>query len=320
MTVNLPGRRPPADVPEDLPPGSAAVREVLAAAAAPAHDDELTGLATALDAFTRSRTDSRRKRMISTLAKLLAVKTLAATGTAAAAGGVALAAATGSLPAPLQSAAHNLVGAPAVHAAATGTTDTQATPEPAETPSGDVTPSPDASPTPDASTTPEATPTPDGESSAVAGAHPDLDGLCHAYSAGVSHARGKALSNPAFAALVNAAGGLDNVTVYCNTRTAATEQDSPDASSPEASQPAQPPAEHPTGESESHRNGAPGSEPGDSSAHKPTSEAPEAPDAPKAQPGAGSPTHATGNRSDHGSGGSDGGSDGGSGHGAGHDS
>jgi hypothetical protein len=44
---------------------------------------------------------------------------------------------------------------------------------------------------------------------------PSLVGLCTAYLAGVAENPGRALDNPAFTALITAAGGKDNVIAYC---------------------------------------------------------------------------------------------------------
>ena len=65
--------------------------------------------------------------------------------------------------------------------------------------------------------------------SAVSGAHgrpqgkpsPNLNGLCHAWLAGAGSRHGKARSNPAFTALITAAGGSASVDGYCMTVVAA---------------------------------------------------------------------------------------------------
>ena len=46
---------------------------------------------------------------------------------------------------------------------------------------------------------------------------PSLIGLCRAFAAGAGDNPGKALDNPAFTALLTAAGGRDKVTAYCTT-------------------------------------------------------------------------------------------------------
>jgi hypothetical protein len=45
--------------------------------------------------------------------------------------------------------------------------------------------------------------------------NPSLVGLCHAYQAGAGSHQTRVLHNPAFTVLVNAAGGADNLAVYC---------------------------------------------------------------------------------------------------------
>lgn len=44
---------------------------------------------------------------------------------------------------------------------------------------------------------------------------PSLIGLCHAVQAGATSNPGKAIENPAFSVLVDAAGGRDKVAAYC---------------------------------------------------------------------------------------------------------
>ena len=46
---------------------------------------------------------------------------------------------------------------------------------------------------------------------------PSMHGLCHAYTSGAGSRHGKNLDNPAFTALINAAGGKGNVSSYCAT-------------------------------------------------------------------------------------------------------
>lgn len=174
----LRGGRPPG-----APAGTGPVAGVLAAAAAPARDRELTGEAKAVAAFhvARLRPATRTRRPALSVTKLLAVKAaLALAGVAG--GGVALAAATGHLhpDAGGGPSSAGLVGASATSAVAT---PAQARP----TPAGHHAPSPS----------------------------PSLRGLCQAYTAGVGNNPGKALENPAFTALIRAAGGRGNVAAYC---------------------------------------------------------------------------------------------------------
>ncbi|MFI7550397.1 hypothetical protein ACIBQ2_11660 [Micromonospora sediminimaris] len=115
-----------------------------------------------------------------TLAKLLTVKAatvIAATGL----GGVALAAGTGALPNPLVDP--------------TTRPTTQAPAAPTVTPSLPVGPA--------------------DRAGASNGPSPSLTGLCQAYAAGAATNPGKASENPAFAELVEAAGGAGQVDEYC---------------------------------------------------------------------------------------------------------
>lgn len=113
------------------------------------------------------------------LAKLATLKVGATVLAVAATGGVALAAANGTLPNPLTEASAK----PSAHA--TGA------------PAGDKGKGSPA----------EAKGTPS----------PNLVGLCRAFKAGVAESQGKALDNPAFTVLITAAGGKDGVTGYCDT-------------------------------------------------------------------------------------------------------
>jgi hypothetical protein len=156
-----------------------ALASLLAFAAAPQAGRELAGEAEAVTAFRRAHLgpapQPRRPSMSAT--KLLVAKAvIAAVGVSG--GGVALAAATGHLPA-------NLAGKPAAAssaAAAASSAGGKSTSHPAD---------PAASPS------------------------PSLRGLCQAYTARVSQSPGKALDSPAFTALITAAGGKDNVTAFC---------------------------------------------------------------------------------------------------------
>lgn len=115
------------------------------------------------------------------LAKLLTVKAAVAAAAVTAAGGAALAA-TGTIPNPISGlgSAPPADPPPATHAAPT----TGAT--------GDASPSP-----------------------SPAGPSPSLEGLCVAYLAGAADDGGEVLDNPAFRALVDAAGGAEKVDEYC---------------------------------------------------------------------------------------------------------
>lgn len=195
------------------------VARLLADASAPAKPHELEGLSAAVAAFSARRPGLRRSPVKSVLAKLLAAKVLASGVAAAGVGGIALAAATGSLPAPAQNAAHDLVGAPAAGSQAEGVRQ-------------------DGNHRPDASATPDASPS------------PSLVGLCRAYGAGVADANGKALDNPAFTVLITAAGGKDGVPAYCATLLASAPGGKPTALPTQAQR--HKPTAHPTGKPTSH--------------------------------------------------------------------
>ena len=79
-------------------------------------------------------------------------------------------------------------------------------------------------------------PAPDHSNGSNATPSPSLVGLCTAYRAGAGENHGKALENPAFGALVTAAGGPENVDSYC-TKLGVTEPGPGSAS----------PTDHPTG-------------------------------------------------------------------------
>jgi hypothetical protein len=182
--------------------------QIIAAARGPATSDELAGEAAAMVRFQAARLDPAaahgvtvRKRMSD---KLLAAKMgIAAALAAAATGGVALAA-----------AAHTQTE-PAHHALPASTS--------VAAPSHDGTPTPRATkpavpPPPSHAAAASAAPTAPGG----AGSHPSaspspsLHGLCIAYLAN-EITGGKRMDNPAFGALVAAAGGKDKVTTYCLT-------------------------------------------------------------------------------------------------------
>jgi hypothetical protein len=184
--------------------------QIIAAARGPATSDELAGEAAAMIRFQASRLDPAaaqgvtvRKRMSD---KLLAAKVgIAAALAAAATGGVALAA-----------AAHTQTE-PAHHALPASTS--------VAAPSHDGTPTPRATkaavpppPPPSHAAAASAAPTAPGG----AGSHPSaspspsLRGLCIAYLAN-EITGGKRMDNPAFGALVTAAGGKNKITIYCLT-------------------------------------------------------------------------------------------------------
>ncbi|SCL39049.1 hypothetical protein GA0070624_6431 [Micromonospora rhizosphaerae] len=113
------------------------------------------------------------------LAKLLTLKAGATVLAVAATGGVALAAANGTLPNPLS--------------------------EPSAKPSAHATGKPS-----------DAGDKGNGPAGAKGTPSPNLVGLCRAYRAGVADSQGKALENPAFTVLITTAGGKDKVAAYCD--------------------------------------------------------------------------------------------------------
>ena len=182
--------------------------QIIAAARGPADSHELAGESAALIQFQAARLEpvaapapTVRKRMSE---KLLAAKVgIAAALAAAATGGVALAA-----------AAHTQTES--THPAPPVSTSVAA-------PSRDGTPTPKATkpaaaPASSHAAAVSAEPTPPGAagSHASASPSPSLRGLCVAYLAN-GIAGGKRIDNPAFSALVTAAGGKDKVITYCVT-------------------------------------------------------------------------------------------------------
>jgi len=160
----------------------------------PAVPSELAGREGYLATFAAAQTlrtappQSRRKSMLATL---LATKTLVAGCALVTVAGTAAAAYTGSLPTPLQDAAHHSVGAPASHVTHS------ASPDPAR-PSGAATAS--------------ATPKPSAIKG-TAGPKPTLGevrGLCHAFDKGGLGPKSKARR-----ALSEAAGGPSHIPAFC---------------------------------------------------------------------------------------------------------
>ncbi|MEU7875173.1 PT domain-containing protein [Dactylosporangium sp. NPDC049140] len=202
---------------------------VLAASAGPAQPAELIGRRQAVAGFRTAQLHpappQRRQSVIKTaLVKLLTVKAATVAVLAVGAGGVALAATTGALPNPLNSHANP--------AASAGDSHLSARPSASEHGPGNANPS------------------------------PSLVGLCHAYTAGAGAEHGKALENPAFGALITAAGGKDKVDAYCAKLLA--------TSASESARPGGQPSEHPTGAPTNHPTGAPTSAPTNHSTGRPS--------------------------------------------------
>jgi len=202
-------------MPASPPADGDVLASLLVAAAAPPHDRELAGEAEAAAAFRQAHLSPapqpRRPSMSAT--KLLAVKAvLAAMGITG--GGVALAAATGHLPS-------QPGGTPAAAGSAQAPASATATPSASGTPAS----GPAASPS------------------------PSLRGLCQAYTAGAGHNPGKAPGNPAFTALITAAGGKDKVAAFCTSLLAAKpgHTPTPHPAGKPSSLPSQAQTAHPTG-------------------------------------------------------------------------
>ena len=243
--------REPENLLEGALPADSPLGRLLADAAAPAQQHELEGLSAALNAFRASRPTPRRSPVKTLLASMLAAKGIAAAAVAASIGGLALAAATGSLPPAAQNAAHDLVRAPAA------SSQPVAVDSKADTAS---------------------------QSAASATPSPSLVGLCRAYSAGVATSNGKALDNPAFTALITAAGSEDAVPTYCTTVLATEGGGKPTAlptqaqghkpstvpTGPPATHPTGPPATHPTGPPATHPTGPPATHPTGPPTDRPT--------------------------------------------------
>jgi len=138
-------------------------------------------------------------------------------------GGVALAAATGHLPA-------NLTGKPAAASSAAAATHMpsargQSATHPASSPS------------------------------------PSLRGLCQAYTAHAGRNTGKALDSPAFTALITAAGGKDSVTSFCASLLATHPGKAPTSHPAVKAHPTPANTKHPTGKPTAVRTSAPPGQP-----------------------------------------------------------
>jgi hypothetical protein len=233
--------------------GRTGVHRVLAAASARGIARELAGESTAVGQFRAAHlhpvNPARRRSVLKTAAaKLLAAKVVVGAAVAAAAtGGVAVAAATNHASGP---ANHDT--RPAVAASGTHTTGTPSA-EPGR---------PSPLPTPTSMGRPSGAHPSSATSHAAQGSpSPSLVGLCTAYQVGVADNPGRALDNPAFTALITAAGGKDNVTAYC-TAILPSRHPSGTPSHPTASpssHPTEPPSTHPG--ASTHPTGPPSAPP-----------------------------------------------------------
>lgn len=152
------------------------------------------------------------------LTKLVTVKAAAVAIGAMAAGGVAFAAATGNLPSQ---------DSPVVPATTSGSTTA-----PGENPDKNLPNKPDNSLKPGSDKS-------DKDNNAN-NPSPSLHGLCQAYSAGPAAEHGKRLENPAFGALIDAAGGRDKVPGFCATVQQPNEQKTNEHKPTEPGKPTQP--------------------------------------------------------------------------------
>lgn len=188
-------QRPPRvdrDTAEQLLAGPGPVASVLRVAAAPAHADELAGEEAAVAAFRAAEVDTpaaRPSALRTVLARVVTVKA-----------GIVLAAAAST----------------GIVLAATGGVLTPWSTTPDSPPPVTTTSRPATTTAPPVTTTPPPAPnTPDtgvtGGGRPRATPDPSIVGLCRAYAA---HGRGK-LDNPAFRALVEAAGGRKAVPGFC---------------------------------------------------------------------------------------------------------
>jgi hypothetical protein len=166
--------------------------------------------------------------LASLLAKSIVVKAALATA-ALSVTGAAVAAGTGTLPAPVQQIAHEYAGAPAPDEASP-TPSTEPTTEPSEQPTAEPTGEPTTEPTEEPTAGPSKAPGgPDASG-------PAGFGLCRAY---LTH--GRKNGDPAWQALVTAAGGADKVAAYCQgvvTAKKTTEPEHPKAKPTPGSKPA----------------------------------------------------------------------------------
>jgi hypothetical protein len=243
------------------PAGTDPLSRLLSSAAAPAADVNLEAETRALAAFRAQGANPaiahrRRSLVKSALAKLVAARLITLTAVAGAAtGGLALAAATGTLPPSIQNFAHNTVNAPADHG------------KHGPVPSGTGSSTGSAAVTEATVAAPSLGSSPSASHSAASTPSPSLRGLCTAYLAGATSNPGKAASNPAFTALITAAGGVENVAAFC-----AALIPTPSASSTgvSSSHPGNAPSTHPNGAPSTHPTGAPSTHPGGGNTTHPT--------------------------------------------------
>ena len=192
--------------PADAPPGYAAVATVLQAAAAPPRPAELDGEDAARAAFRRVGAAPRRGHP-ARVAVLVAAGVLCLGGVAAAA--------TGTLPRPVQSAAHDAFGSVGVSVPAPPPATRSTTPAPVPHLPVTTTPPPRVvhplpphpTPTPPPTMPRRTPPTHTGSTLAAL--------LCRAAASGGLTPHGSVAEQRAYATLVQLAGGAANIPSYC---------------------------------------------------------------------------------------------------------
>jgi hypothetical protein len=210
----------------DLMTDHRALASLLSAATSQASGRELAGEDDAVLAFRYAHLGPapRSRRSSMSVTKLLAVKALiAAVGLTG--GGVALAAATGHMPSVTGSS--SAAAGSAANATASHSAGGQSASHPTASPS------------------------------------PSLRGLCQAYTAHAADNPGKALDNPAFTALITAAGGKASVSGFCANMLAAKPGNAPTAHSTgkPSSMPTTANTTHPSGKPTAHPSGKPTQQP-----------------------------------------------------------
>jgi hypothetical protein len=146
--------------------------------------------------------------------KLLTVKAAAVVALAAA-GGVAVAATTGTLPTTLTGSEHSTSGVSAASSHQAGRPSARpSASEKGKGRDGDKDGNQNGN-------NQNGDQNGNGPEGANGSPSPSLVGLCHAVDAGNKDDHGKALENPAFTALITAAGGKDKVDAFCATLLAA---------------------------------------------------------------------------------------------------
>jgi hypothetical protein len=164
---------------------------------------------------------------------------------------------TGSLPGPLQDAAHSVVSGPGDDQGSTEAGD-----DPTDQPSDEATDEPTGQPTDDPTGEPTGTPTdspseaPPGSPTSAQGVGPDATGpaafgLCNAFTKG-----GLSTTSVAYRNLATASGGADGIAAYCATIVKPGNGGTHSVGSPSS---------HAHGSPTSHPHGSPSSQPGKAS-------------------------------------------------------